>query len=268
MRTLRSLSTLLSLALLAAAPASAAKLMLSTGTSATLPGLTFSDGDVALWDPVTATTVLAFSEGSFGGNSDIDAFHRFDDGTFLLSTSGNATLGALGFGDDDIVLYDPVADSASLFFDGGALFSNANEDVDAVSVLANGHLLLSASGGATLGGLGFSDGDIVEYDALNDVATLYFDESLFSGNEDVDGVHAMPNGTLLLSTTNDATLAGLSFGRDDVVLYDPFAGTALIFFDGGATFANAFEDVDALSVPEPALVALLMGPLWGALRRR
>ncbi len=266
-RPLLSLSRafVLSLALPFFASPASASLFLSTTGNAALPGLSFSGDDVALWDEAGANASLALDDGNFSGNENIDAFHRLDSGSFLISTSGNATLGGLTFGDDDIVLYDPGSDTASLAFDGGALFSNGNEDVDAVSVLSNGNLLLSTRGNATLGGLTFRDGDLVEYDAVNDVATLFFSEDLFLAGEDVDAVHAFADGTLLISTQGNASLAGLAFGDDDVVRYDPLGGTAALTFDG-AHFASAFEDVDAVAVREAPLLALFALPLLLARR--
>ena len=66
---------------------------------------------------------------------------------------------------------------------------SASEEIDAVHVLDNGNIILSTVGAATLGGLSFSDGDLVEYNPTTDIATLYFDEGLFGNNADVDAVY-------------------------------------------------------------------------------
>ncbi len=112
-------------------------------------------------------------------------------GHIIFSTTNNATLGGLSFGADDLVDYDPIADTATLYFDGGALFSATDEDIDAVHVLSNGHIILSTRDDATLGGLSFGDDDLVDYDPIADTATLYFDGgALFSATtEDVDAVY-------------------------------------------------------------------------------
>ena len=82
--------------------------------------------------------------------------------SLLLSTWDNETLGGLSFGDDDIVEYDQVGDTATLFFDGGNLFSNNGEDIDAIHYRSDGNILvIFTAGGATLGGLTFEDGDVV-----------------------------------------------------------------------------------------------------------
>jgi hypothetical protein len=94
---------------------------------------------------VSDTASLFFDGGALFSNAreDINAAHVLSNGHIVLSTVGNARLGGLTFGDDDLVDYDPVSDTASLFFDGGALFSNAREDINAAHVLSNGHIVLS-----------------------------------------------------------------------------------------------------------------------------
>lgn len=164
-------------------------LLLSTSNNATLAGLSFSDGDLVEYDFGTGTASLFFDEDLFSGNENIDAAAVLGNGNLVLSTTNNASLGGLSFSDGDLAEYNAGSDTASLFFNED-LFSG-NEDIDAVAILANGNLVLSTQNNATLGGLSFSDGDLVEYDPVNDVATLLFDEDLFSGNEDIDGVSAI-----------------------------------------------------------------------------
>ena len=147
--------------------------------------------------------------------------------TIILATDTEATLGGLTFGDDDLVDYDPVADTATLYFEGDPLFGTMWEDIDAVHVLSNGHIILSTDADATLGGLSFGDDDLVDYDPVADTATLYFDGgALFSNlDEDIDAVHVLSNGHIILSTKGSATLGGLSVGDDDLVDYDPVSDT-------------------------------------------
>jgi hypothetical protein len=172
---------------------------------------------------------------------------------FVLSTNTGATLGGLPFNNGDLVLYDDVADTAVLVFSESEFA--ADENVDAVHFLANGNILLSTFDGATLGGLTFRDGDIVEYDPISDVATLFFDEDLFLGDVNVDAFSVLGNGNLVLSTTVDDTLAGLSFLDGDLVLYDPVGGTASLFLSE-AVFGGVDEDIDGVHVFANGTIAL------------
>ncbi len=181
-----------------------------------------------------------------------------DDLSVSISTVGNARLGGLSFGDDDLVAYDPASDTASLVFDGGSSFSNTREDINAYHLLPDGRMVLSTVGNARLGGLSFGDDDLVLYDPSSDAASLLFDggRSFSSTREDIDAAYLLPDGRIILSTVGDATLGGLSFGDDDLVAYDPVTDTASLFFDGGASFSNNFEDINALHLLPDGLIAL------------
>ena len=223
-------------------------IILSTDNTETLGGLNFSDGSLAEYNPTSDTSTLYFNENLFSRNEDIDAAHVLANGIIILSTTGNATLGGLSFGDDDLVAYDPSNNTATLYFDGGALFSNGAEDIDAVYVRSNGNIILSTTGNATLGGLSFSDGDLVEYNPTTNVATLFFNENVFSNNEDIDGVHILENGNILLSTTGTASLPGLSNFRDgSIIEYNPTTDTATLYFDENLFSGGA--DINALTLP-------------------
>ena len=166
-------------------------MVFSTFNSATLGSnsLLFQNGDLVQYDPVNDLATLIFSESLFTGNTNIDGVAVLANGHFLISTDTDAILGGLSFRDGDIVDYDPIGNIATLFFNED-LFG-ADQNVNAIDIDASGMLLLSISstGGATLGGLSFGNGDLILYDPIGDTATLFFSEALFTGgNEDVDAV--------------------------------------------------------------------------------
>lgn len=238
--------------------------VLSTDAAATLGGLSFSDGDLVSYDDVTDTATLLFDESAFSASEDVDAVHILANGNILLSTTTGATLGGLTFRDGDVVAYDALSDSAVLFFDEDLFVSNAN--VDALAVLANGHLVLSTADSNTLAGLAFRDGDLIEYDPVGNVASLFLDEDLFTADEDIDGVHVLADGTIILSTGNGATIGGLTFRDGDLIRYDPVTDTSTLEFDEDAFTGN--EDVDAVFGPEPGTGSLLAFGLALLARRR
>jgi MSHA biogenesis protein MshQ len=225
----------------------ALKPVISTTGTATLAGVNIADEDLVRYEPATDTASIIFDGSTlFSSDEDVDAAHILPNGHLILSTNGNATLGGLSFEDGDLVDYDPVTDTAVLFFDED-LFSG-DEEVDAVYVRANGNIVLSTDSNATLGGLSFSDGDLVEYNPGTNTATLLFSENLFtSGNEDIDAVHILDDGDIVLSTDSNATLGGLSFGPDDLVRYDPGSDAAVLVFEGDLRFSNTSEVIDAVT---------------------
>ncbi len=245
------------LSVLFASPVSATTIILSTNNTETLGGLTFDEDDLAEYNPTTGIATLYFDGTLFGGAADIDAAHVLDTGNIVLSTVAGETLGGLTFGKGDLVEYDPTTDTATLLLDEN-LFSSPQPNIDAAYVLANGNIILSTTGNATIGGLGFGRDDLIEYNPTTDVATLFFDGNLFSGNEDIDAVYLLTGGNIVLSTVGAATLGGLSFGPGDLAEYNPTTSTATLYFDG-SNFASS-ANIDAVhitSLPEPATIAML-----------
>lgn len=249
----------------------ATQILLSTSGSAELGGLSFEDDDLILFDTSTELATLYFDSGLFRKDEDIDAVSVLANGNIVLSTRTDAVLGGLEFRDGDLVEYDPFDNTATLYFDENRFA--ASEEVSAFDVLANGNLLISTRGNAKLAGLKFKDGDVVEYDPVNHIASLFFSESLFTGNADINALDLLGNGNLLLSTRKKATLGGLTFGDDDLIEYNPVTNQAFLFFDG-SLFSDGYEDIDAVhvfespvalraslaiaaAVPEPATLMLL-----------
>ena len=265
----------LRIALLAAATggsrAQALLVILSTRSDATLGTLSFEPEDLVQYDTLTdSATLFLDGDAVFVEEENIDAFHLLPNGNILLSTAGGAQIGTLVFAGGDLVEYDPVANAATLYFDGSAEFTLAPENIDALHLLANGHLLLSTVSDATLGTLAFEAEDLVEYDMVAHTATLFFDgDAEFPQEEDIDAVDVLANGHLVLSTADDATLGSLTFEEEDLVEYDPVGNTATLLFDGDAEFTLAEEDIDAVQViPEPGPAALLTSGLMALGRWR
>jgi hypothetical protein len=161
-------------------------MIISALSTATLGGLTFSRGSLAEYDPVSGTATLFFDEALFGAPANVDGVAVLPSGNLVLSTDASQTLGGLAFRDGDLVEYDPIAGTATLFFSED-LFGG-DENVDAVDVLPDGRIVLSTAANATLGGLSFRNGDLALYDPGTGTATLFFSEDNFSASEDVDAV--------------------------------------------------------------------------------
>ena len=214
------------------------KIILSTETAATLGGLSFTDEDLAEYAPDTDIATLYLDGSAAGNTQDIDAVHVLANGHILLSTIGTTTMGGVTFEKEDLIDYEPLADSANLIFDGSALFTSGSTDISAVHVMDNGHLLLSNEYTATLGGVSFGPNDLVDYEPVTDLATVYFDGDAVGFTAWIDAVHLLDNGHLVLSTGSAATLGGLSFGDDDFVDYDPVGDTATLYFDGSLFTGN------------------------------
>ncbi|MFH1593505.1 MAG: PEP-CTERM sorting domain-containing protein [Candidatus Omnitrophota bacterium] len=117
------------------------------------------------------------------------------------------------------------------------------------------NIYLSTYDEATLSGLTFEDGDIVRHDPNTDTTTVIFSESsitpyntIFAPN--VDAIHILNNGNIILSTLFIGTLGGLEFQSSDLVEYNPATDTATLFFDGSDHFVGNlfYPDIDAAHV--------------------
>ena len=219
-------------------------IILSTSNNGTLGGLSFTDQDLAEYDPLTDTASLYLDGAPVGISADIDAVHVLANDRIVLSSTATMTLGGLTFEDGDLVEYDPLEDTAILRFDGSALFSSGTTNISAVHVMDDGQLLLANRFPVTLGGLSFDDSDIVLYDPVAGAATLYLDGSAVGLTADIDALHLLENGHLVLSTATAATLGGLVMRSGDLAEYDLATDTATLYFDE-ALFAGVENVISA-----------------------
>ena len=236
-------------------------IIFSTHESASIGGESFGKGDLVEYDVSTDTAAILLDSDLLDSKKFVNAVYIDDSGMMILSSKEDTTIDGVNFGKEDLIEYDPVSGTVSLFFDGDYLFTE-KEGIDAVHILDSGNMIISTTSNATLGGLSFRDGDLVEYDFDTEIASLYFSESEFSSNEDIDAVHVLDNGNILLSTKGSAELDGVRFEDGDVIEYNVSTGTAGLYFNEDRFGSN--EDINALfisntpiKVPEPATVSIL-----------
>jgi len=295
------------MALLCALPAQGAPIILGISNSGggTIGSnlQSFGRGDLVLYDPATDTASLYFDEDGpsgfhrDGGNGEtITAVHRVDGDSVLLSHQRRNYIGGIAGGPNelsndphDVFEIDQGANLATRVFSGrNQVFPPsipngfaANENVNGVSRAPNGNLIITTTDGAILGGLGFSQDDLVEVDLVAQTVSLYFDGTPgqpdgrgFLAAERIDAAHVMPSGNIVLSTDNTATLGGLTFERGDLIEYDPSTNMATMLLQGSSVFRDASGDVGAVLdiesvwvAPEPtSLLLLALGV--GLIRRR
>lgn len=207
---------------------------------------------------------------------------------FLLSVNaaGNATtIGGLGpFENHDLIIYDPATDQAVMYFDDSVINGGRIDDINAVHLLKNGHIVISANGPSIIGSnnLAFDPWDLVKYDPILNTASVFLDgETVFQNhaNVNINGLYIMDdcaannnnlNCSVVFSTTSGGVAGtnNLSFTASDLVIYcrNPAgcidntgpvtynlqAGEAAIYLEGsdeevfGATDGNGNVNVDAL----------------------
>jgi Tol biopolymer transport system component len=182
--------------------------------------------------------------------------------TFYLSLTSGQTLGGISAADEDILSFDGT--QWSLYFDSSDV-GVKTPDLVAFAILDADTLLLSFSSAFTINGVAATPQDVLRFEAASlgsDTAgsfSLYFDGSdvgLTTTTEEIDALSILPDGHLLISTTGNPSIPGLTGGRDeDVLAFTPTSlgeatsGTWSLYFDGSDVGLEATgEDVDALDV--------------------
>ncbi|MEM9775406.1 MAG: Ig-like domain-containing protein, partial [Chloroflexota bacterium] len=132
----------------------------SSTSAGVVSGITFVDEDILSYDQSTGTWMRYFDGSDVGLGldpfKDVDAFTILDDGSILLSIAGAATIQDVGAIDDsDIVRFIPTKigpkteGTFEMYFDGSDVgLDTDKEDIDAISVLDDGRIVVSTLGPA------------------------------------------------------------------------------------------------------------------------
>ena len=180
-----------------------------------------------------------------------------------LSLTSSQTIGGVSASDEDILKFDGT--TWSLFFDGSDV-GVSSPDLFGFSFLDSDSILMSFTANVTVNGITATAQDVLRFDATSLGSTtagtwsLYFDGSdvgLDSSSEVIDSLTWLSDGRLLISTTGNPAVTGLSGAADeDVLAFTPTTlganttGSWAIYFDGsdvGLADSNN-EDIDALDV--------------------
>ena len=229
----------------------------STQTMALLPGSPALNTGNAANCPPTDQRGVARPQGS---GCDIGAF---EDVPLHLSLTGNQTVGGVASADEDILKFDGT--NWSLFFDGSDV-GVGGSDLFGFDIVDADTILMSFTSAFTLNGMSVTPRDVVQFDATslgsNTAGTfsMYLngiDVGLDVTAENIDSVNLLPDGRMLISTTGNPVVEGVTGGRDeDVLAFTPTSlgnntsGTWSMYFDGSdvGLAETSGEDVDALNV--------------------
>src|SRR6266508_1011526 len=164
--------------------------------------------------------------------------------------------------DKDILRFD--GQTWSMFFDGSDV-GLGSTDLFGFSIVDADTILMAFSSAVTVNGLAVTPQVIVRFDATslgNNTAgtfSMYLDGSdvgLDTTAEKIDSVSLLPDGRLLISTTGNPSVPGVSGKDEDVLAFtqtsfgDVTNGTWSMYFDGSdvGLAESSNEDVDALDV--------------------
>ncbi|MBI4582844.1 MAG: alkaline phosphatase [Planctomycetes bacterium] len=238
--------------------------------------MTVPDEDIVRYDPVAGAYTLYFDGTAAGlaSNQDIDGFDILSSGQILISLDSDSSVSGLGAVDDsDVLIWTPGAGSRypgiwAWYFDGSDVgLTTSNEDVDAVTLLPGGKLLISTIGSASAGGLSWADEDLMAFTFSGSPGpntagawAWHFDGSDVGlsdlDSEDVWGSAPRLSGSAFYLTVQGAySVAGLPSGSGvDVLLFTPTslgaatAGSYALAFDGSASGLSDSSTIDGLDL--------------------
>ncbi len=191
---------------------------------------------------------------------------------YYLSFVNNTSVPGVGtVRDEDVVTYDPATGTWELFIDGSDV-GIGGTDINALSVLADGSVVMSFNNSYTLFGLtgGPNGADIDDSDLVLFTPTstgsntsgtwsFYFDGSdvsLTTNGEDIDGVCILDDGSFLFSSVGTSKGGGPNSHDENVALFTPTSlgansgGSWELFFDGSDVGFNSSggEDLNGISL--------------------
>jgi hypothetical protein len=236
-------------------------------------GVNADNEDIVLWDGTSYSLVFDGSDQGLSATT-IDGISVIGPDQILLSfLSPIAVPGISGTVDDsDVVLFtatslgENTVGSFTLYFDGSdAGLSSSAENVDAVELLPNGHLLFSTSGSFSVSGASGADADIIEFAPTSLGSTtagtwsFYFDGSdagLSGSSEDLVALAVDSGGRLYLSVNVQFSVPGASGADEDVFVFTPAtlgmstSGSydSTLFYDG-SRYGLASNDIFAIDLP-------------------
>jgi hypothetical protein len=184
------------------------------------------------------------------------------DDVLYASFALSGSVGGVSFADEDILKFD--GQNWSMFFDGSDVGAGS-VDLFALSVIDDDTILMAFSNNLTLNGLAVTANDIVRFDATslgpNTAGTfsMYFDGSdvgLDSSAEKIDALSVLPDGRILISTTGNPSVPGVSARDEDILAFTPTSlgsntsGSWALYFDGSdvGLGESSGEDIDGLDV--------------------
>jgi hypothetical protein len=252
-------------------PGAAASVYISAVDNGSVDGISYRDEDVLFYNGATDTWSIYLDMSDVGqGGEDLDAFTILSDGSVLISFRDSANVPGLGstIRDEDIVRFIPsstgtnTAGTFEYFFDGSDV--GLSDDVDAVSVLSDGRILISPVGSVNLGGNSIRDEDLAAFTPSNLGSSTsgswaqYFDASDTGFTRDTMGawvdtatgkIHLAVDGNISVSglniTTADVFACTItSSGNNTSCTYD-----STLFWDGSTYGFNG--EIDALVAVVP-----------------
>lgn len=178
-------------------------------------------------------------------------------GLICSSANANVIVGGVTANTEDIIVYDSTTSSYSTFFD-GSNYGLSGRGIDAFHVISAEEILLSFDTDAFITGFGtVASEDILSFSFISNSFSRFFDGSdvglSVSEGGNIDAISLNAAGNLILSTTGNVNVSGVSAGSEDLLSFTAFAfgsttsGSFSLFQDGSSFGLDQDnENIDAL----------------------
>ncbi len=227
----------------------------STRGNTNPPGVsgTADNADIYGWNGTSFARVLDVSVVGVPLTANVDGL-TVQGGIYYLSFADPTTIRGVTYDDEDIVAYDPSANTWSLYFDGTTrgLGTSANLDIDALDI-AGGILYFSTTGNTNPPGVSGTadDADVFSWNGATFARVLDVSTVGVPLAAQADGL-TVKGGVYYLSFAADGTtIRSGAYQDEDIAGYDPVTDTWSLYFDGTirglGTSSNL--DIDAIQVP-------------------
>lgn len=247
---------------------------LSLASNGSIGGLSgVRDEDIVYFD---GTSFSMYFQGADVGVSglDLNAFTVYNSNTILMSFNNTATIQGVGTVNPwDIVMFQAVSTgnntsgTFSMYFQGSDVgFGASQQNIDAVSLLPGGDLLISVTGNTNVLGYKTLDEDLLRFTPTSLGSTtagswsMYFDGSDVglsnSSSEDIDALHVDTSGNIYLSAVGLFEVQGISGSAPDIYVCGPTSlgeNTSCNFLTSlyfqGSLYGISSNNVDGYSIP-------------------
>lgn len=253
----RPLGVVLGLAL-GAAPAAQAQQVISASPDITIQlgtaNLTTTDQNVAVDNQLGVVALQNL--GAIPDSADVTGYADAGNATHLFSLDTTVALsGGVTATPSDVVSWNGA--THALVFDGSAVGIPSGVQIDAVG-FSNGLVLSFDTDVSLPGGITAADEDLVK--VIGSTYTLVFDGSANGIDRalDVDGAQADGGGAYLVSFDTAGTVGAITFQDEDILRH--VGGVWSMAYDASTADGDwGAADLDALQVPEPGAIAMLLG---------
>ena len=245
-----------------------------TFSSITLPnGLSINSNTGEITGQVTAapgdnSVTISVSDGLLTTNTSFN-WSITDNSTeeiIYVSSTSNGTVGGVSFADEDILAFDNNTQTWQMYIDGSdiGLGSSGSGDINSFTFLADDSIVFSVVGATTLPDVGsIDDSDLIRFIPTS-VGTntsgsfeFYFDGSdrgISANSEDIDSVHILANGDIVIGTLGNFSIGNLAGLDEDLFLFTPISlgettdGTLSAYFDGSDVDLGGVSTEDIYAV--------------------